>query len=92
MRWHKRLSYKYRPEDSSEEREAADRIEAHREDELRTSGEVWDEIIRRRLDEALPQANRVRRRPKRTLRRGLESDLVWGSLDEEAPTRQSRVS
>jgi hypothetical protein len=92
MRWHRRSSYRYKPENSPEERQAADRIEAHREDELRAMGNDWDEVIRRGLGEPVPRKNRVQRRRKRTLRRGLDSDQVWGSPDEAAPSRERRVS
>ena len=68
MRWHRGKTYRYKPEDSLDERLAASRIETHREEELRSLGEVWDETIKQRLDEPLPQANRVRRRRRAGVR------------------------
>jgi hypothetical protein len=93
MRWHRRGKHKYQPEDASTEHLAADRIEAHQKEELRTMGEAWDEAIRERMDEPLSQASQAQRWRRRAPRKGVASDLVWGNPEEAAPApRRSRVS
>jgi hypothetical protein len=69
--------YRYRPEDPVAQREAAERMKARREQELRGIAEAWEGSIRGRLEkDAAPvrpvtQAVRPRRRRKKSRTRDL---------------------
>jgi hypothetical protein len=72
-RWSRRDRelYKYRPDDMTAQREAAERMKRRREEELRGIAEEFDGSIRRKLEESQPpkpaKIHVVKRRRKRSL-------------------------
>lgn len=70
--------YKYRPEDIDAQREAAQRMKARREQELREISEDFDGSIRRKLEEegASAKSSRQPAAGRRRRKRSMANDLA----------------